>query len=235
MIKIRSHQNTPVPPKPDSHMANVLVALYYFPRPKISSNHRMSRLRRLDRAILSEGADTPLDSEDQELLIAQLVEQNHASLRLFTKTLVGSILVEIPISVLALRFSSESARPVVLLLVSHVLTLVNCLYDFKPPRSTQNDVNSEADSFQNSPSIRDKAVFVAKKLMSFHGVLTLNIIVFLQLTYKLYTSQGLKLIDLLLLLPLINMVAVTLIRHWYSSVAYEISGLHDLKYKFKTA
>ncbi|KAF8004894.1 hypothetical protein HF325_000351 [Metschnikowia pulcherrima] len=131
----------------------------------------MSRLRRLDRAILSEGADTPLDSEDQELLIAQLVEQNDALLRLFTKTLVGSILVEIPISVLALRFSSEGARPVVLLL----------------------------------------------------------------LTYKLYTSQGLKLIDLLLLLPLINMVAVTLIRHWYSSVAYEISGLHDLKYKFKTA
>lgn len=193
----------------------------------------MSRLRRLDRAILSEGTDTtPLDSDDQEQLIAHFTEQNDTSLRLFLKVLIGSILLEIPISILFMKRASGMARPMVLLLVCHVLTLINCLYDFRQPKAAS---SVGIDNHQNGSFSLQKLRSISKYLFSFYGVFLLNTIVLLQLLYQVYSSHGFRPIDTLLVLPVINLIGVGLIRKWYSDVSKEIRDLHNLKYKFKTA
>ncbi|OBA23126.1 hypothetical protein METBIDRAFT_99350 [Metschnikowia bicuspidata var. bicuspidata NRRL YB-4993] len=196
----------------------------------------MSRLRRLDRAILTEAADiTPLDSEDQEQLIVQLANYNDTSLRLFLKVLVGSILLEIPVSVFAMKHSVGGTRPVALLIVCHVLTLVNCLYDFKQPSETAaaGSLCAYLLTF-DGPRFRS-LVFVSTHIFSFYGILVLNTVVLIQLLCRVYAAHRFQALDMLLVLPVVNLVAVALIRKWYRDVSQEILGLHGLKYKFKTA
>ncbi|GEQ69230.1 hypothetical protein JCM33374_g2901 [Metschnikowia sp. JCM 33374] len=203
----------------------------------------MSRLRRLDRAILSEGADsTPIDSDDQESLIAHLAEQNNASRRFFLRVLIASILVEIPISVLGMRLSVGGARPVALLLVCHVLTLINGLYDFQHPSEARGELfggafgaSIDVETTRRNTDVVGKLVSAGKWLLSFYGILVLNTVVLLQLLRQVYLLHGFEAIDTLLILPVINIIAMALVRKWYGDISREIRALHGLKYKFKTA
>lgn len=185
----------------------------------------MSRLRRVDRAIIADSAhDVPLDSDDQEILISQLAAENNDSLKFALRILTFSALLEIPLSTYALARADAGGGSTVLLLVSHVMTLVLCVYEL--PRGW-------VRQYRSSPYLAP-VMPAADLAVSFGGAASINAFVLAEAVY-LATRSGLHLKHLYFVLPAVNLVAVILARSWHWSVAGDIDGLHDLKYKFKTA
>lgn len=176
----------------------------------------MTRLRRVDRTILAESAD-PLDEDDQAALIADFSLLNNASLRIASRVLVASVVVELPVMLYVTRLVSRDLGLTVLVVLCNLLTLVNGLYEvpagFRHPRLP--------------------AVFSA--VLSSNGIFAVNMVMWLQMMYSASARHGFLARLLCLVLPGVNAVAIALMRMWHRNMEAQIGQLDQLRYKFKTA
>lgn len=174
----------------------------------------------MDRAILEQ--NEPLDTDDQELIISLLSLENDATLKIYRKWLVGSILVEIPPLLILSRAMAPTALLKVFLaaviVLLGVLTLLNTVFD----------VNAVSKTFPSN--IRR----IADKFMTFEGVSIINGILLAQMVYVVFGRVHLGWKGMFVVVPVGNLVTLVLLRTWHAGVAHELSNLHGLKYKYKS-
>ncbi|ODV77292.1 uncharacterized protein CANTADRAFT_7774 [Suhomyces tanzawaensis NRRL Y-17324] len=170
----------------------------------------MSRLRKLDRAVLDTSSEL-LDSDDQAALIDRLSTENIHSYASGKRYLSLALLVQLPVVMyLEHHHNPQAAHAhlrVLLILLSNVLTLVN---------------------------LREFAVGVASPVPIAVPVIVdvVNGIICCQLLYSL--GAGWSLEKLYYLLPSINLGSLVLFRWWYVSTIHEVEALGKLTYKYKT-
>lgn len=185
----------------------------------------MSRLRRIDRLILSECVDDsiPLDSEDQDLLISQLTAENEHTNALYTKLLVLSVVAEFPVMTYMLRaIIGKQAKFMIQFILLSLLCLIGSLYDISA-------VGNHLSRIDTLPHNLIQGIFSFKLLCVINGLMLLQ---FYMGIYRLY---GLQVKFMFLLLPLMNFVIMIMVRQWHSQTATDIRRLHDLRYKFKSS
>lgn len=174
----------------------------------------------MDRAILEQ--NEPLDTDDQELIISLLSLENDATLKIYRKWLVGSILVEIPPLLILSRAMAPTALLKVFLaaviVLLGVLTLLNTVFD----------VNAVSKTFPSN--IRR----IADKFMTFEGVSIINGILLAQMVYVVFGRVQLGWKGMFVVVPVGNLATLVLLRTWHAGVAHELSNLHGLKYKYKS-
>ncbi|KAF3987622.1 hypothetical protein FT663_04384 [Candidozyma haemuli var. vulneris] len=184
----------------------------------------MSRLRKVDRAILEQ--NEPIDTEDQELLISQLRQKNDENLTLYTRVLALSVVVELPI-LLWLTKTADSKRDktlfTILIVLSSILSLLNLLYD----------VSAIGDHVSRRLISRDwnrNVAQVARYVLSYHGVNVLNALLLLQLGNAARQS-GFK--NMYCIVPVGNLIMVFLLRKWHTDIKGNVKELDGLKYDYK--
>lgn len=184
----------------------------------------MSRVRRLDRLILSECIDdtTPLDSEDQDLLISQLTAENETTNALYIKLLVLSVVAEFPvISYMIRAIIGKQPKYMIQFILLSFLCLIGSLYDISA-------VGNRLRRIDTLPQNLIQGIFSFKLLCVINGLMLL------QFYMGIYRVHGLQVKFMFVLLPLMNFVIMIMVRQWHTQTATDIRRLHDLRYKFKT-
>lgn len=183
----------------------------------------MTRLRRIDRLLLAESADEahPIDSDDQELLISQLLAENNGSHAFYTRILVLTVLAEIPAGTLFLRaFVGREARHVVHFVLLSILCLIGLLYDVSALGTLLGLVGGVPEQ-------------VIRRAISFPLLCVVNGLLLVQFYLAIYRQHGFQAKFMILVLPAINYVVMILVRSWHFQTAESIRGLYALRYKFK--
>lgn len=184
----------------------------------------MSRLRKVDRAILEQ--NEPIDTDDQELLITQLRQRNDENLAIYTKVLALSVVVELPLLLWLTKTAdlrSDRLTFMLLITLSSALSLVNLLYD----------VGILGDHLLRKLTLRGWNGGLAQPIriaLSYSGVNILNLILLLQLALAA-RAQGLK--GMYCLVPVGNLVMVFCMRRWHTEIRGNVKELDGLKYDYK--
>lgn len=192
---------------------------------KLDNILTMSRTRRVDRQILSECVDdsTPLDSEDQDLLISQLTAENESTNALYTKLLVLSVVAEFPVMSYMIRtIIGKQTKFMVQFILLSLLCLIGALYDISA-------VGNRLSRIDTLPHNLIQGIFSFKLLCVINGL------ILLQFYMGIHRVYGLQVKFIFVLLPLINFVIMIMIRQWHTQMATDIRRLYDLRYKFKSA
>ncbi|PVH14592.1 uncharacterized protein CXQ87_002737 [Candidozyma duobushaemuli] len=184
----------------------------------------MSRLRKVDRAILDQ--NEPIDTEDQELLITQLRQRNDENLAIYTKVLALSVVVELPILVWLTRTANskkEKLSLTLLITLSSILSLLNLLYDV-------NVLGEHVSRKLRSKAWAQGLAQPVRLALSYHGMNILNLILLLQLGAAAWQS-GLK--SMYCIVPMGNLVMVLLMRKWHTEIKGNVKELDGLRYDYK--
>lgn len=185
----------------------------------------MSRLRKLDRAILDQNG--PIDIDDQDLLITQLRQKNDESFALYTKVLALSIVVELPI-LLWLAKTADLTRTrtliSVIMILSSLLSLMILLYDV-------NVLGNHLLVHINGRVRSAKLALLIRFIFSYKGVNILNSVLLLQLGGEL-RKLGLK--GMYCVVPAGNLIMALLVRRWHTEIKGNVKELDGLKYDYKT-
>lgn len=168
----------------------------------------MSRVRKLDRAILDESG--PIDSEDQDGLVHALSSENSAAFRRYARILLLSMVVELPAVLYLARFA-HTPHAAVLLLMLMLLSLVCCIYD----------VLAVGRSVQYVGKVVNKTV-----------VFAVNALVLVQLAVVVW-RQHMGLYALFVVVPVANAVQVVVLHVLHDGIGNEVLGLRGLQYKYK--
>lgn len=191
-------------------------------RSRIPSN--MSRLRRVDRAILEQ--NEPIDSQDQELLIVQLAKQNDENLALYSKVLAFAVVVELPILIWLTRTASlkrEKLLFTIIITLSSLLSLVNLMYN----------IDDLGEHLLRRIILRNWSrsfATVSKHIISFNGVAAFNALLLVDLA-NVARKLGFK--HMYCIVPIGNLIMVFLIRKWYSEIKGNVKELDGLRYDYK--
>lgn len=182
----------------------------------------MSRLRRVDKALIAESSDDfPMDSDDQELLLSQLSDKNNGSHALYTRILILSIVAEFPAVTFLIRsIIGKDLKLTAYYILLSLLCLVGALYDLSAVANLVR-VNFISDQWK-------------RRVISFSLLCVVNAILLVQFYWTIYRQHGLHIKFLFLVLPVVNYVVMILVRNWYTHTAEEIRQLYDLRYKFKS-
>lgn len=184
----------------------------------------MSRLRKVDRAILEQ--NEPIDTDDQELLITQLRQKNDENLAIYTKVLALSVVVELPVLLWLTKTAdlrNDRLTFTLLITLSSALSLVNLLYD----------VGILGEHLLRKLILRGwdgRLAQPVRKALSYSGVNFLNLILLFQLAMAA-RAQGLK--SMYCLVPAGNLVMVFCMRKWHTEIKGNVKELDGLKYDYK--
>lgn len=175
----------------------------------------MQRRLRIDRALREHGPG-PIDSDDQDELIAAMARHSSESLALFRRILALCICAELlPLLLLARTAAQGAARAMacVGVLLSCVLALVNAVWDVAVVQ----------------PRLPRRLAPVA----SFGGVNTLNAVLIVQTALVLWRAgAGWRSSFILVLAG--NCAAVAFAERWLQDTADRLGELRGLRYKFKS-
>lgn len=182
-----------------------------------------SRTRKLDKELLA--SQMYLDSDEQDALVSRLASQNVQLFKTYNRLLAYLIVVELPVLLLVMSRMDAGLGPRLLLILSNLLSLVNILYKVTA-------VKVHLIDYLHKHSVNEGTVRVVDFVFTFTGVNIVNALLNLQMWLRAWLLEGI--LRLVYLVPSFNLVFLVMVNKWFSEAKQDITGLHGMKYKFKT-